>query len=61
MSGVQAEWIPVMVPNWFPETTFQLDHYHLKVGLRKLAADPARAGRRISWALARQWRRISAP
>lgn len=58
VSGDGAEWIPVMVRDRFPDATFQLDHYHLKVRLRKVAGDPKRAARWISWALAGQWSRI---
>lgn len=58
VSGDGAGWIPVMVRDWFPDAVFQLDHYHLKVRLRKVAGDPKRAGRWISWALAGSWRRI---
>lgn len=59
VSGDGAEWIPVMVREWFPDHAFQLDHYHLKQRLRQAAGgDPKRAGRWIGWALAGQWRRI---
>lgn len=55
VSGDGAEWIPVLVRNWFPDHLFQLDHYHLKARLRKVAGDPARAGRWIGWALVGSW------
>ena len=59
VSGDGAEWIPVLVREWFPDHVFQLDHYHLKQRLRQAAAgDPARAGRWISWALSGAWRHI---
>lgn len=59
VSGDGAEWIPVLVREWFPDHAFQLDHYHLKQRLRQAAGgDPKRAGRWISWALSAQWRRI---
>lgn len=59
VSGDGAEWIPVLVRNWFPDAAFQLDHHHLKARLRQVAAgDPKRAGRWIAWALAGSWRRI---
>lgn len=59
VSGDGAEWIPVMVREWFPDHAFQLDHYHLKARLRQAAGgDPERAGRWISWALAGSWRSI---
>lgn len=56
--GDGAEWIPVLVRNWFPDASFQLDHYHLKVRLRQVAGDPQRARRWISWTLGGQWRRV---
>ncbi len=56
--GDGAEWIPVLVRNWFPGASFQLDHYHLKVRLRQAAGDPQRATRWISWTLAGQWRKV---
>lgn len=55
VSGDGAEWIPVLVRNWFPDDSFQLDHYHLKVKLRSVAEDPNGP---IAWALSGQWRRI---
>jgi hypothetical protein len=59
VAGDGAEWIPVLVREWFPDHAFQLDHYHLKQRLRHTAVgDPKRAGRWISWALAGQWSRI---
>jgi len=56
--GDGAEWIPVLVRNWFPDASFQLDHYHLKVRLRQVAGDPQRARRWIDWALGGQWRKV---
>ncbi|HWO71866.1 MAG TPA: UPF0236 family protein [Actinomycetota bacterium] len=58
VSGDGAEWIPVLVRNWFPDAVFQLDHYHLKVRLRQVAGDSERASRWIAWALQGQWRRV---
>lgn len=58
VSGDGAEWIPVLVRNWFPDCPFQLDHYHLKARLRQVAGDPERAGRWIAWALQGSWSRI---
>ncbi len=60
VAGDGAEWIPVMVREWFPDAVFQLDHYHLKARLREASGgDPRRAGRWISWALSGQWRRVA--
>jgi hypothetical protein len=60
VAGDGAEWIPVMVREWFPDSLFQLDHYHLKARLRQAAGrDRVLAGRWISWALGGQWRRIA--
>jgi len=60
VAGDGAEWIPVMVTEWFSGSVFQLDHYHLKQRLRLAAGgDPARASRWISWALRGQWRAIA--
>jgi hypothetical protein len=58
VSGDGAEWIPVLVRNWFPDALFQLDHYHLKVRLRHVAGDPERASRWIAWTLGGQWHRV---
>lgn len=58
VSGDGAEWIPVLVREWFPDHVFQLDHYHLKQRLRQAAGDPDRAGRWIAWALSGSWPRI---
>ncbi len=58
VSGDGAEWIPVLVRNWFPEARFQLDHYHLKARLQQVAGDPARAARWIAWTLQGQWRKV---
>jgi hypothetical protein len=56
--GDGAEWIPVLVRNWFPDASFQLDHYHLKVKLREVAGDPQRARRWIDWTLGGHWRKV---
>jgi len=58
VSGDGAEWIPVLVRNWFPDASFQLDHYHLKVRLREVAGDPGRARRWIEWTLGGHWRKV---
>lgn len=58
VSGDGAEWIPVLVREWFPDALYQLDHYHLKVRLRQVAGTEERARRWIDWALTGQWRRI---
>ena len=58
VSGDGAEWIPVLVRNWFPDAVFQLDHYHLKVKLREVAGEEQRARRWIDWTLGGQWRKV---
>ncbi|MGH2766739.1 MAG: UPF0236 family transposase-like protein [Actinomycetota bacterium] len=56
VSGDGAEWIPVMVREWFPDAIVQLDHFHLKQKLRLAAGgDVDLAGRWISWALSGRW------
>ena len=59
MAGDGAEWIPVMAHQWFPDFSYQLDHYHLKARLRLVAGDPDLAGRWIDWALGGEHQRIA--
>ena len=59
MAGDGAEWIPVMAHQWFPDFSYQLDHFHLKSRLRQVAQDPHLAGRWIAWALGGEHQRIA--
>lgn len=60
LAGDGAEWIPVMAREWFPGSTYQLDHFHLKARLREAAGrDSRRAAQWIAWALDGRFRTIA--